>query len=183
MILMADSVEPGLIPEAFAAYANRGVAPYANGRYAWPRRELARFPRHVQGIDVNGQAPELADVADSERFDMTPAQWPAWRAARVAAVKAGKARGWAKVYCSIDPGGGYGVKPIVEATKAAGQEPVTHWWIAWYVYPHIPTAAEVAAEILRLTGEIVDPDTIWACQYGSLGAYDVSVVYQAPEWQ
>lgn len=180
---MADSVDPRRIPAAFGAYNNRGVAPYANGLYTWSRRQVGWWPRHVQGIDVNGQAPELADVLDSERFDATPQQWPAWRTARVRLVHENKARGWPKVYCSINPGGGYGVKPIVEATKAAGQIPVERWWIAWYVYPRIPTAAEVAAEILRLTGEIVDPDTIWGCQYGSLGAYDVSVVYQAPEWQ
>jgi len=186
MILMADSVSPYAIPGAFRAYSNRGVAPYSNGGYKWSAAAVSSFPRHLQGIDVNGQAPELADALDSERFDASPAEVPPWRARRAGIAGArrdhGQVPGWPKIYTSIAPGGGYGVAPIIDAIAAAGQERIRHWWIAWYIYPHIPTAIEVAAEIRGLTGRTVDAADIWGCQYASLGSYDLSVIYQPPEW-
>lgn len=180
---MADSVSPYGIPESFRAYRNRGVAPYVNGRYAWPAAAVRSFPRRLAGIDVNATRPDLGDVLDCERFDATPQDWPDWRARRVALVKEGHARGWPKVYTSIAPGGGYGVGPLVTVTEERNQEPIHHWWIAWYVYPHVPAAAEVVAEVERLTGFRMAESDLFGCQYGTLGGYDISVIYQDPEWQ
>jgi hypothetical protein len=183
--LMADSVEPALIPASFRAYRTRGVAPYADGPYAWDRAETDSFPRRLAGIDVDASSPARADVLDTERFDATPAQWPAWRAERVRLCHEGKARGWPKVYCSIAPGDGYGVQAVAEACRSAGQALPDRWWSAWYATPggQPPTAEDVVSQILASAGVRLAVGTIWACQYLAGVSYDLSVVYQDPEWQ
>lgn len=186
---MADSITPHAIPATYSAKRNRGVAPYIDGNYAWPRGVIRSYPRHLLGIDVTGAHPEAADVLDSELFDATPDDWPKWRHDRDELVRQGKTRGWPKVYCSIDPGDGYGVAAIVAATAAANQQPVERWWIAWYTPgQYAPTQTQVLAQVRALTNITLPLGSIWGCQYaadvpGVGGSYDLSVIYEDPEWQ
>lgn len=185
MRLMADSTSPGRIPEAFRADRNRGVAPYRDGQYDWPEHEIATWPRHLAGICTTGAADmaAYADVYDCERYDGTPEGWPAFRAERDDLCGRGIVHGWPKPYTSIDPGDGYGVAAVLDATRKAGQEDPLHWWIAWYTAAGVvPTAVDVVREIHTLTGIVIAAKDIWGCQYAT-GHYDTTVIYQNPEWQ
>jgi hypothetical protein len=94
----------------------------------------------------------------------------------------GTVTGWPGVYCSIDPGPPYGIQQVLDAVTVAGQLLPRHWFIAWYTRNGaVPTAADVVAEIFRITSLRLDPADIWACQYAT-GLYDTSVVYQNPAW-
>jgi hypothetical protein len=182
--LMADSTEPLTeIPSSFRSQRNRGALLYADGLYEASPAVIAAFPRR-EWISVTGQAAAAAKARfqDSERYDATPEHWPAFRAERDRLCHDGTVTGWPGVYCSIDPGPGYGVAAIVKACRDAGQELPQHWLIAWYTSNgYAPSAAQVAAEIRRQAGISLDPATIWGCQYAT-GAWDTSVVYQNPGW-
>lgn len=69
-------------PEAMAIDGTyQGVIAYANGLYAWPSSQVARYVtggKHMYRYDVTGAIPHLASVLDVERYDATPdraAQW------------------------------------------------------------------------------------------------------------
>ena len=66
-----DSTRPTLIPGDAAA-----VLPYADGKYAWPLADIARFPRaRRRYITVLGN-PMTASICDVERFDVPPEHAP-----------------------------------------------------------------------------------------------------------
>lgn len=179
---MADSVIAANIPAKFRAYRNYGAGLYGTGQYAVSKIVADTFPRHVL-IDVDASNPDLCDILDSERFDATPVHWPAWRAERDKWCRERHIERFPKIYCSIDPGDGYGVEAVLDACESANQLPPEHWWIAWYTPNHIPpTAQQVADEIKRLTNCIISPSKIWGCQYANFGSYDASIIYQDPEW-
>lgn len=202
MILMADAVDPSGIPKGFREDRNRGVAPYGDGRFEWHRLTERSFPRRLAGIDVTGETPETCDALDVERYDATAEEWPGWRHQRVEHLKAQgqhDGTGWPIVYCSINPGPPYGVAQVVAATEAAQQRPVERWWIAWYPTidqimltgkpslgqyngAPIPSKEAVLAEIKKLTGIVLEPGTLWACQFASFATFDASIVYQDPQW-
>jgi hypothetical protein len=186
MILVADAIDPGNIPDSFRLDRNRGVNPYTVPPFdrAWTH-QLRRWPRRIGGIDTTGGHPEAACCLDVERYDATAGMWPEWRAERDRLVTAGKAHGFTTVYCSINPGAPYGVAQVAGACAQAGQGLPAHWWVAWYTPGgFIPAAQQVCDEIKRLTRLVIDPAAIWGCQcLPDQGAgYDVSVVYQNPEW-
>lgn len=182
--LMADSTEPlAEIPSSFRTQRNRGALLYSDGLYAATDAVVAAFPRR-EWISVTGLAGAAAKARfqDSERYDATPAHWPAFRAERDSLVRDGKVTGWPGVYCSIAPGPGYGVAAIAQACRDAGQELPQHWLIAWYTSNgYAPSAEQVTAEIRRQTLIDLDPSTIYGCQYAT-GLWDTSVVYQNPGW-
>ncbi len=66
-----DSTRPDLVPaDAW------GIMPYADGKFAWSKADVARFPRaRRRHITVFGDA-EIADIADVERGDVRPQDAP-----------------------------------------------------------------------------------------------------------
>ena len=185
MNLIADSVTPLVaIPAAFRVQRNRGALLYADGDYVadsgvahtFPRREWISTRRHYAG-----QA-RLARFLDSERFDAQPEDFPPFRLEREHLIDQGEVHGYPGIYCSIDPGDGFGVKAVIAACRQADQPLPYHWWIAWYTSGGFaPDAQQVADEIYRLTREHIYASDIYACQFAT-GAYDLSVVYQTPAW-
>jgi hypothetical protein len=182
---MADSTSPMLeIPESYRAYKNRGVALYADGHYGTPPATAGVFSRR-KWIDVTGNpaSATVAEIMDCERFDATAADFPEFRKRRDEWCSDHSSNRWPIVYCSIDPDPAHGVAAVAEAVRAAGQEPVEHWWIAWYTPGgYIPTAQQVKAEIFHITEIEIPVWTIWGCQYADNGGYDASVIYQTPNW-
>lgn len=185
--LVADSTTPALIPASFRSQRFRGANPYRDGSDAWTVPDIDKFRQHLSGISVMGDAAaaDVADCYDSERYAGLPAGFPPFRARRVERIKSGELPGgWPKPYCSIAPGDGFGVAAILQAVRAAGQEDPLHWWIAWYTAAGAqPTAVDVSNEVYRLTGIRIDPKHIWGCQFVTFGHYDVTAVYQPPEFE
>lgn len=171
MISFADSVTPQLINRAEFSH----VAAYVNGRFAWPRQQLARFPYHIL-ISVTGDptAARLARVQDDELFDATPEDFPPFMVERHAAGHDDPTS-----YTSIIGDPGFGIVNVLAAIQSAGLFD-TAWrlWVAWYWgRPFPPTAAEVLAEIKALTGITLEPGRLWACQWQNTPQLDRSVLY------
>jgi hypothetical protein len=182
----ADSVSPiHAIPTSYRADRNKGVMLYGDGMFAAAPDVADIYPRRLF-ISATGQAANVdrCRILDVERGDASADHWPDWRSARVAWCKKHNNDLWPIVYSSIDPDPDHGVKAVLQACRLADQKPPMHWWIAWYTPGgFIPTAKEVAGEILRVSGEVVALEDIWGCQYADMGAFDKSVIYQPARWQ
>lgn len=162
--LFADSVSPALIPGSFTH-----VAGYATGRYAWAAEEIKMFERHLLiGVLPNypGQA-QMARVLDVERYDATPADFPAFAQTREA-----KGFGDATVYCSL-----VNVAAVVKEMQPYRNVP---WrlWAAWWVGADVmPTASAVLNELDDGFGVQLTPSRLWACQFATNADNDTSVLY------
>lgn len=164
---MADSVDPTAIPALFAAKPN-GVAPYHDGLYAWPHRQIERFPR-VWRITVLGgkAAAPHCRVMDVERFDLTPADVQPYQLER---AELGEAT---MVYCDRD-----NVHLVVDADPHWQD---LEWWlatldgIAW-------TPFSIAAWLWANYKVRLDPGKIKAIQNRGMGGYDQSDVFGDPGW-
>ena len=70
-LLAYDSARPELIPASAAA-----ILPYADGLFAWPLDQVARFPRAARRyITVEADA-RIASIGDVESGDMAPEDAP-----------------------------------------------------------------------------------------------------------
>jgi hypothetical protein len=164
---MADAIDPYDIPNRFRRNPN-GVLVYRDGPYDWSEEAVSDFPNHW-GITVTGN-PALAHdarVIDVERYDATPADVPAFAAAR---AQLGAAT---IVYCSRD------TVPLV--TEADSDWSRLEWFIAtlddvaW-------TAAGLSQWIMDDSGVYVSPAKIRACQNVPGDNYDRSLIYGAAHW-
>ncbi|HXS63717.1 MAG TPA: hypothetical protein VN767_12775 [Streptosporangiaceae bacterium] len=173
MFAFADSTNP----EAIDAAKFSHVAGYANGKYAWSDHQFARFKRHFK-IAVKPGDPSQARLArclDIERFDATVAD-----AAPFALDRAKAGHDDCLFYCSLSV-----VPALVSALRSAKAEhpDAGKWglWAAWWWQkPHAPTAAEVSAELKRLSGVTLPAGKLRGCQWQPGGAIDRSVWY-APD--
>ena len=170
MISFADSTDPITIPSTFTH-----VAAYANGRYGWSTAQIEAFPAHVE-IGIYTGHPEQAKVArvlDVERFDATPADFPPFVQER---TRLG--HGDATAYTSILGDDGFGIDAVITALEDAHVSDPWRLWIAWWWgRPFPPTASEVTAEVRALTGIVLPPGRLWACQWQNGTNYDTSVLY------
>lgn len=176
-VLMADSVEPYLIPEKFAVRPN-GVLAYADGDYRWdpPRYGFKRF----WTITTKGSAiacePREIDV---ERFDATPHDVPSYQEARY--HKFGP-DGHTHVYCDLS---------AVELVRAEyprttlGDEAFDdlRWHLAAWSWPLGTSQAGLAIAVRAVGGPEIGPARIIAHQITVPGhSYDVSAVFGDPGW-
>jgi len=124
---MFDSTRAALIPAGAAM-----VAGYVTGRYAWSSADWHRFPHaaHVR-IDVDGTAPFASDVADVERYDLTPQAAVEW-------VQQRQARGWWS--CVYVDRSNLGV-----ARHALDGLDVEFWVADWTGSPHVVEGPRVCA--------------------------------------
>lgn len=171
MTIMVDGISLD-VPAIHARYPSNPVACYVNGAYAWTSAQEALFARKIR-MSIRARQPQAARVArgiDIEPVpeiggDAGPEDVPAFLAARVAS---GHADG--TVYAALET-----VPVVLQHVSVAT---VPRWWLAWYWQrPGHPTAAQVLAELHRLTGVDLPPERLWACQYASYAQWDLSVVY------
>lgn len=96
-VTMFDSATPSRIP---ADPPPAMVAGYCDGIYAWTPEDWARFPGAEKLITTTAGSMR-ANMADVERFDMTPADGAEWiHAKQAAAAQEGKPAA-ATIYCSL----------------------------------------------------------------------------------
>ena len=163
----------GIAADAAAIHAHAPGAPvacYINGLYTWSPAQESMFGRKIRISVMAGQpnAAKYARVLDVESGDATPADVPAFMAARDAISSNGT------VYCSL-----LTVPDVLSALGARRPR----WWLAWYWNrPGAPDAAQVNDELHAMTGHTLPVEDIWACQYASHLQWDQSIVYGAQDW-
>jgi len=166
MIPFYDSTDPAaLIPTASFTH----VAGYANGRFAWPENQFARFKRFIKIGVFPGQPEQAHDarVLDIERFDAGVSDFPPF-----ARVRHSLGHDDALAYCSLSL-----VPDLVDAMDADQSTPWGLWVAWWWGRPHPPTAADIAAELRALYGLTLPPGRLRACQWQPGGPFDSSVWY------
>ena len=165
MTIMVDGISAD-VPAIHARWPGNPVAVPVNGIYAWSPAQEHLFARKMR-FSVEAGQPMAARVArglDVERFAARPADVPSFLFER---ERAGHAD--ATIYCNLS---------TVPDVLAAGELDVPRWWLAWYWgRPGHPSAAQMLAELHRLTGVDLPPERLWACQYASFAQWDLSVVY------
>lgn len=156
--IFRDTVSPELLALPDPTYD--GVFYYVNGGIsAWPHEQVQRFRsagKRLHAIDVNGSAPELADVLDVESGDATVAQVPEWTQKRWASHST------AAVYCSLSK-----VPAVVSVLDGLPSYLIVADWLP-SAQPHIPR--------LVLPSNIV----LAGVQYASHTNYDLTAIYSRP---
>lgn len=172
---MADGVS-GDAPAILARFGpNMPVACYVNGAYAWTRGQENEFARKVRISVEAGQpgAAKYARVIDVERGAAGPDEVPYFLHARAEA-----GHDDCTVYCSLST-----VPDVLRQFGDGSLTAVPRWWLAWYWgQPGQPSAARVLAELHALTGVVLPPERLWACQYVSHAQWDLSAVYGPYDW-
>ena len=170
----ADSTDPNLIPAGPHGFT--AAWPYADGKYKWTSAQSARF-EWIAHISVTGDpaAATYARVQDVERFDATPAVFPAFAERR---LSLGHSCGIAYTQLENAPDGTGGVGEVAAAMDAAsmGTDP---WllWVAWWWGKEVAlTQAMVHLQLAQL-GVNISQARIAACQWRN-GPFDESVIYQ-----
>lgn len=169
----------GINTDAEAIHQHAPAAPiacYINGAFAWSPAQEAMFARKIRISVEPGQpsAARYARVLDVERGDARPADVPAFLAERDKVSPNGT------IYCSL--------AAVPDVLRVVDVRLSPRWWLAWYWgRPGAPSAAQVLAELERLTGELIPAADLWACQYVANvplpgGACDKSVVYGLQDW-
>lgn len=174
-VLMAD----GVAQDARAIRARFGphmpVALPVDGAYAWSLFDEDLVARKIR-YSVMAGSPTVAKIArvkDVEARirvggDAGPADVPDFLNYRL--HEYGHDDG--TVYSSLT------TVPAVIQVCDAHDVHIPRWWLAWYwQQPGEPTREQVLAELERLTGIVLDPETLWGCQYASYGQWDLSVIY------
>lgn len=169
--IMVDGISPD-VDAIYARYPGNPVACYCDGEYAWSPAQEHLFGRKIR-ITVEANLTEAAEHArciDVENGAATPADVRPFLEAH---AKLGFSNG--TVYCSAA-----NVRNVVEAVHGFT---IPRWWVAWYWgKPGYPTAAQVLAEVRRLTGVNLPEASLWACQYANYPQWDLSVVYGKPDF-
>jgi hypothetical protein len=153
--IVRDTVDPaGIAPDA----SFQAILPYRDGFYRWPVEQVQRFRtagKHIIPVTVTGANPHLAQVADCERGDLTPAGAAQWARERNR-LHGDAAHGDATVYVSLGS--------VPELLAALGPEPC--WlWIAWWQADGRPRLPQL---------ELPPHIRLAAVQYASHPAYDES---------
>jgi len=173
-VRMADSVQPHLIPQTFAKSPN-GVLLYADGAFACPPAEAARWPRK-RWITVarGGWNPHGAWELDVETGDATPEQALAFVRMK---LEQGRAAG---IYCDRSS-----VPDVVASVSAYSHEMVAE--VDWHIatLDSHPWGPGGLCAWLRSQERPADlrPERIWAIQTTPMGTYDVSTVFGRPDWE
>jgi hypothetical protein len=160
------------VPAIHARFPTHPVACYVNGEYAWTQAQEALFARKVRiSVESNPFAAQHARVIDCERGAAGFRD-----AAPFCAQRARLGHRDGTVYSSLA-----NVPLVLEGFPGSTGPP--RWWLAWYwARPSYPSAAQVLAELKRLTGVTVEPAQLWGCQYRSDSQWDLSVVYGPQDW-
>jgi hypothetical protein len=157
-VTVIDTTAPEKLPPAMRYFG--AVMPYRDGLYRWPTAQARRFHsagKAVYPITVTGAEPHIAQIADCESGDLTPAGAAAW------ARKRNELHRDATVYVDLDN--------VPGLVAALGAEPC--WlWVAWWQLDHTLRIPQ-----LELPAHI----RLAAMQYASLPAYDLSEIV-SPEW-
>ena len=163
----------GINGDASAIHARAPGAPvacYINGEFTWSPAQEAMFGRKIRISVEPGQpdAARYARVLDVERFDAGPADVPPFLEVRDTIKPNGT------VYCSLAT-----VPSVLDVLGLRRPR----WWLAWYWgRPGAPSAAQVLAELQRVTSETIPAADLWACQYAEHTQWDLSAVYGAQDW-
>ena len=151
------------------------VAGYVTGQgVEWLDTQFALFSRKIR--IAQSWLPDVDDASIARCLDMetgaaTANDWPGFYDSR-----GDRAR--ATAYNDLS-----NVPATVRACEAAQVPLPPRWWLAWWWNrPGYPTVAQVLAELKRLTGVELDPQTVWAIQYADKGPYDLSRVYGLPDF-
>lgn len=169
--LMIDTISTN-VPAVLQQFGNEyPVAGYLTGGYPiqW---NTAQFRAFEQKIRIAQQPSPFVDdltiarVLDVERYAATPDHWPDFYHSR-------EIQDEATCYCSLDT-----VPAVVNACLSTRTPLPPRWWLAWYWGQNYPfTVTQVLAELKRINGTILDPDSVWAGQYETLPRYDISAVF------
>jgi len=169
-VRMADSVQPHLIPLTFAKSPN-GVLLYADGAFACPQAEAARWPRKRWiTIAPGGWNPHGAWELDVETGDATPAEAGAFVRMK---LEQGRAAG---IYCDRSS------VAAVQASVGARMLPEVDWHIAT-LDSHPWDPGQICSWLRTNAGVLLAPERIWAIQTTPMGTYDVSTVFGTPDWE
>jgi len=166
MFEFADAVDLANVDPA--VYPN--VAAYANGRFAAPADQLARFKRHkLIAVEPNnpGQA-AIARTLDVERFDAT-----IFDAQPFINERYNHDRDDAEIYIEISS-----VPALLVATGAETRD--WYVWIAWWWLQGVPpTGADVLNELREVyKTELPANVHLSACQWENTPTFDKSVSYR-----
>lgn len=154
------------------------VAGYVTGGYPiqWNDAQFAAFEQKIRiaqssSLFMDDNTPSKPRVLDVERYAATPNYWPDFYESR-------EHEDQATCYCSLST-----VPAVISACQSARIPLPPRWWLAWYWGQNYPfTIAQVNTELHRLTGIVLDPNSIWAGQYETLPRYDVSAVFGEPDF-
>lgn len=166
-MLAADSTDPARIPASFT----RAIA-YADGKYAWPREQVRRFP-YIAHYTVTGDpaAARYARVQDNETGDSDPAQFPPFAETRARLYPGSHG----VCYASLSR-----IPAVLTAIKAAGLW-TAPWGLLpawWWGKPRFPTVHEVLAELQQAYGVTDLPaGRLDGCQWQNNPGFDVLVTY------
>lgn len=159
IVTMTDATHSAAATLAGANPAPKKVAGYATGTpdIQWTSEDYARFP-HSGIVRINQGATPVAianwDVADVERYALTPADVPGLLEQR---LRAGIE--WTTIY---------GTDPSLEAVQAALKDPVyQHGWYYGHVDCWLCDESLDFAGAARLVGQIVRGMTCRAVQWAS----------------
>lgn len=149
-LILRDTVQPANMT-LDASY--QGVLAYRDGWYRWPNVQVQRFitaGKLLWPITVIGDDPHLAQIADCENGDLTPARAAKWAAER------NQLHHDATIYASL------ATVPAVVA--ALGAEPCWLFVADWTGKPHTP--------VLHLPSHI----KLGLVQYATGDLYDTSEI-------
>lgn len=185
--IMVDCIGANVPVVKSSRFRNNPAQAYVTGGglIEWTDPQILSFARHIRTC----QSPVafVDDISDAreqdvERWAATEADWPEFYNSRT-----DKSR--AQCYASLTT-----VPKVLAACHEAGIVNPPRWRLAWWwknapgipipreVDVPAPTREEVLAELHRLTGITLAPQSLWACQFAHYTDWDLSVVYGVPDF-